>query len=411
MWRLVGYEWKRILGSRMTRLVLLGCVLFLAFCVYSQIQQLQAWDENGKPLNGLAAARHLREVRKEENLTQSRIQEIMEEYLGYTEGEDTGSGKESMEFLSEKLYTSYYLQNQELLQLLSGTYQLFGEDISKKEIFQQNLNRDFYQVRRENTANWLTNAEGRGEVTPIEREYWLSKDQKVGVYQYGYYEGWRKVLDASGWALVIMMAISVGIAPIFAGECQSKFDSILLCMKHGRGRLIRAKLLAAFLYTSAVYWGILLGVWAVYLGILGTEGGGLPIQIYYQSRPVSFDLTMNQAAVLTAFLGYLANLAMMGIVLEMSSIMKHTYGVIVCAFLGMIIPSFLFPNMGGYLWQHVLALIPAKITDFSFQSYLAYSAGGKVWALPTMLVMVDLIGAAAMGSFAYVRFRKHQVNR
>ena len=112
-----------------------------------------------------------------------------------------------------------------------------------------------------------------------------------------------------------------------------------------------------------------------------------------------------------AFLGYLANLAMMGIVLGMSSIMKHTYGVIVCAFLGMIVPSFLFPNMGGYLWQHVLALIPAKITDFSFQSYLAYSAGGKVWDLPTMLVMVDLIGAAAMGSFAYVRFRKHQVNR
>ena len=198
MWRLVGYEWKRILGSRMTRLVLLGCVLFLAFCVYSQIQQIQAWDENGKPLNGLEAARHLRDVRKEENLTQSRIQEIMEEYLEYTEGERTGSGEESLEFLSEQLYTSYYLQNQELLQLLSGTYQLFGEDVSTKESFQQNLYRDFYQVRRENVANWLTNAEGRGEVMPLEREYWLSKDQKVGVYRYGYYEGWRSWMRRAG---------------------------------------------------------------------------------------------------------------------------------------------------------------------------------------------------------------------
>ena len=55
-----------------------------------------------------------------------------------------------------------------------------------------------------------------------------------------------------------MMLICIGIAPIFAGEYQSKCDSLILCMKYGRSKLILAKIISGWLYATGVYWGITL---------------------------------------------------------------------------------------------------------------------------------------------------------
>ena len=56
---------------------------------------------------------------------------------------------------------------------------------------------------------------------------------------------------------------------------------------------------------------------------------------------------------------------------------------IIAAFLLLIVPTFLSMSSGGYLWKHVLALLPAKITDFSFTSYLVFRVGGLIVTWPT----------------------------
>ena len=53
MKRLVRYEWKKIWGSRLNQLTVLGCCLFLLFCVYSVIVQTYAVDEKGNSVSGI----------------------------------------------------------------------------------------------------------------------------------------------------------------------------------------------------------------------------------------------------------------------------------------------------------------------------------------------------------------------
>lgn len=89
------------------------------------------------------------------------------------------------------------------------------------------------------------------------------------------------ILDALTWPVLIMMIICIGIAPIFSGEYQSKCDSLILCMKYGKSRLVSAKIIVVWLFTTCVYWGITLIYSAVYLGLLGTDGADLPIQLKY----------------------------------------------------------------------------------------------------------------------------------
>ena len=90
-------------------------------------------------------------------------------------------------------------------------------------------------------------------------------------------------------------------------------------MRFGKNRLILAKLVSSFLYTSVVYWGITLLYSAVYLMLLGTRGWDLPIQINYPSVSVSYDLNMMQACGLLLLLGSLLKMC----IRDRSNPMQH----------------------------------------------------------------------------------------
>lgn len=47
---MIKYEWKKIWTSRLTQISVIGCSLFLVFCVCSSFFQITATDENAKPL-------------------------------------------------------------------------------------------------------------------------------------------------------------------------------------------------------------------------------------------------------------------------------------------------------------------------------------------------------------------------
>lgn len=97
---------------------------------------------------------------------------------------------------------------------------------------------------------------------------------------------------------------------------------------------------------------------------LGTQGADLPIQLKYPAMSVGYNLTMGEAVGITLLLGYFFTLGIMGITLFMSALLKNTYAVIIVAFLLIIIPTFLSLDTGGYVWSHVLSLLPPKIADF-----------------------------------------------
>ena len=393
---MIKYEWKKIWKSRLAQLSIIGCGLFLVFCVWSSIMQISATNENGENFSGMSAVEVMKDTQKNIELTQKNVDEIVRQYLKYTSDPNTNSESETHQYLSEEVYRTFYLPNRDLLSLITNVYREPGSGSSMKEVLEENVGKDFReaQIKRDNTYIDLKKEQGR--LTSSEANYWKEKTGNLQEYQYGYHKGWSMILDTLTWPVLIMMIICIGIAPIFAGEYQSKCDSLILCMKYGKSKLIFAKIVSGWLYATCVYWGITLIYSSVYMIFLGTQGADLPIQLKYPAMSVGYNLTMGEAVVIALF---------------MSALLKNTYAVIIVAFLLIIIPTFLSPDTGGYAWSHVLSLLPPKIADFSFQSYTAYSIGNIVLSWPVMAILINAIVAVICSVLGYIVFRKHQVNK
>ena len=411
MKRMIWYEWKRIWQSRLTQFAVIGCILFLLFCTWSNIRQIQTTDGEGNQVTGMAAVKALKETERI-ILNQETVTAIMQEYLDYTENPDTSSDDPELQYLSEKMYRTWYLPNRGLLNLISGTYMQEGQgNVSDRQLFEKNFGKDFYEARKERVQERLTYYVNQGSVTLSEADWWDEQNDKVGEYTYGNYKVWEILISNLPWILFIMMIVCVGIAPVFAGEYQSKCDSLLLCMKHGKHRLILAKLTASTVYASVLYWGIVSLYSAVLLIFVGTDGWDLPVQLLYSGMPSSYALTTSQAYLLALLTGYVMTLGLGGLVLLLSALFKNPYVVIVTAFLYLCVPLFLSTNSGGYLWVHLLALLPEKISEFHFASYIAYSMGNIKMTLPMAAMIVNGLCAVVFCGLAYLFFRRHQVNK
>lgn len=408
---MIWYEWKRIWKSRLTQFSVIGCILFLLFCTWSNIRLIQTTDKKGNQVTGMAAVKALKETERIV-LDQETVTGIMQEYLNYTENPDTSSDDPNRVYLSEEIYQTWYLPQMDLMKQISSVYFQKGQKYTDdRQLLKENLGKDFYAARKDRVQEDLTYYVEQGSMTPSEADWWDEQDNKVGEYTYGNYKVWDLLINNLPWILFIMMIVCVGIAPVFAGEYQSKCDSLLLCMKHGKHRLILAKLTASFVYASVLYWGIVSLYSAVLLIFVGPDGWNLPVQLIYSGKPSSYALTTSQAYLLALMMGYVMTLGLGGMVLFLSAVFKNPYVVIVTAFLYLCVPLFLSTNSGNYLWVHLLALLPEKISEFHFASYIAYSIGNIKMALPTAAMIVNGMCAFVFSALAYLFFRRHQVNK
>ena len=143
MKRMIWYEWKRIWQSRLTQFAVIGCILFLLFCTWSNIRQIQTTDGEGNQVTGMAAVKALKETERI-TLDQETVTAIMQEYLDYTENPDTSSDAPELQYLSEKMYRTWYLPNRGLLNLISGTYMQEGQgNVSDRQLFEKISERIF----------------------------------------------------------------------------------------------------------------------------------------------------------------------------------------------------------------------------------------------------------------------------
>lgn len=407
---MIRYEWKKIWGSRLTQLSVLGCAVFLLFSAWANVSQVSAVDGQGNMVTGIQTRELLKQTQKSQVLTQENVEHIMRGYLD--EAGRIYEGEGDPEAASDQVRQTVYLPQRDLYDLIACAYYKWAGNETTDQVFEENLGKDFYKARRETSEAYVAHLEIRGVITAEEAAYWNARNASIKEYSCGYCKGWECVLDYMPWAILIMMIVCVGTAPVFAGEYQSKCDSLFLCMKYGKSRLPMAKIITAWLYASAVYLVITLLCSGLILFFLGAEGSGLPVQLWrVYDAPVSYQVTMWQAFLLELLLGYVLTLSMMASTLWMSSVFKNAYGVIVVAFLLLIVPEFLLMAGQGYVLHHILSLLPAKIMDFSFIDYTAYSVGGKVFSCLSVDLVVNGAAAVIFSAAGYQVFRKHQVNQ
>lgn len=219
MSRMLWYEWKRIWQSRLTQLAVIGCGIFLVFCVWSGIVQMTAVDMNGNQVSGMQAAEVLQDTQERITLDKETVNKLLEEYISYTEDPQTGSDDPDLLYLSEEIYRTWYLPRQELFRIIGGIY-IKPENVQESvgDTLKKSVGVDFYEARSERLMERLTTLYQNGTITAEEADWWVEKDESVDEYIFGYSKAWQQILTTGSWIVLIMVIVCVGIAPVFAGS-------------------------------------------------------------------------------------------------------------------------------------------------------------------------------------------------
>lgn len=84
-----------------------------------------------------------------------------------------------------------------------------------------------------------------------------------------------------------LLAVVITCAGVFNVEYREKTDAILLSTKLGKSRLGKAKVLAAFIASSAIYWVSATLLLVVPLIFFGADGASLPLQAHLLLTPTA----------------------------------------------------------------------------------------------------------------------------
>lgn len=202
--------------------------------------------------------------------------------------------------------------------------------------------------------------------------------------------------------IICILGICIVLSSVFAEEYQTGTASIILSTRFGKNKIIRAKLVSAFLFSTVIFAVNAIIALTISLRLFGSEGGNLPIQIGSTSAP--YQLTFQQAALLSIGIDYIVLLGLVSVTLLLSSKKKSSLSVLIVDMLIIIVPIFFSINKAT-------ALLPAMATlgTSLFNYYISYNIGGRVVNHFVMILIVYIVMSAIALPMATKMFKNHQV--
>lgn len=239
-----------------------------------------------------------------------------------------------------------------------------------------------------------------------EYEYWRDKASKIEwPIEYGYVGAWDTIFNWASFYALVIIACCISASGVFAGEYQDRTASVVLPTRRGKRALPFAKATAALVFASTFWWLCVVGVWGLCLGMLGTEGGELPFQVFDFVSP--YPLTVAQVCSLTALVGWIICIGCTAFTLLLSSRLRSTMPVVVIPIL------LIFLGVMAKLVKPLTKL--ANLTPMSglndtFTGMASYAVGSIVLDLPQMLAALYGTATVLCVPLAMRAFRKHQAS-
>ena len=270
----------------------------------------------------------------------------------------------------------------------------------------------FYERRLEKIDNMLNAEYSYGNYTRAEKEFWMQKAQNVHTpFRWGNREVWNRILESICLLVWLLFVISICTAPVFSGEYQSRMDALLLSSRHGKGRLIPAKIAAAFLLSFSYMLFCAMVSIGINVVLLGVQGHDLPVQIFNAIIP--YDWTLWQVCAVNLLVILLISALLTGSSLLLSAICKSPMAVLILDILLFYGTLFIPSSKTSWYWNHIFCLLPLHCFNMKdvLKMYISYPLGDKVISyLGMILISYSLLAVLCVlctGRF----FRSHQVGR
>lgn len=421
MFDLVKFELKKIIARPSTRYTCLAVVLALCAIMTLNVLQTKTTSNTEEILSGFDAI-HQRQAAAEEHagvLSGDRVAEEVAAYYDLAFSELDPSEIASMSSAAAYDAVSLTYDDETRSELYGAGYYpwLFSawnsggkEPIQVSALLGPDPEVPFYDAIEEKVQATLDDGqEGSWVYSDAERAFWTNKQQQATEpLSYGYAGGWENIMDCIAFAAFAMIAVCVGLAPMFAGEYRERTDSVLLASRYGRTKLIGAKLAASFVFATAVFAvcaGIICGV---SLGAYGAGGDSLPVQVMALSSP--YALTMAQCAGIMAGLAYLITLGFAALTLLLSSVLRSVLSIFAID-VALVLLTGMVPTGGLGILTHLVVLFPTSglVAPTMFWRYMSYPLGGLVLDHPAMMALVYGVMVLACVPLSAWAFRRHEV--
>jgi len=255
----------------------------------------------------------------------------------------------------------------------------------------------------------------------------LNMLQKLGE-PYAFYltGGWRGMFDfIEPGVTVIFLAILIllGVTPVFANEYANRTAGLILATKHGKRKIVTAKIKAILTYIFVVL--ILLHIVNGVLQFIkfgGLQGWNAPIQnlsgwleslsmISFELSPYGFEIW--QLYILTFSLQFAACLALATLVVFISIILKNSMYTIFVSGAVLGVPYILGQFSSG---KGILAYINSfNYAEFMkssqlFEVFKAYNVFGYPMLYPNLLVAVFIVITIILMILIYKSYRNTQIS-
>ncbi|ABR48167.1 hypothetical protein Amet_2004 [Alkaliphilus metalliredigens QYMF] len=292
------------------------------------------------------------------------------------------------------------VMNSRELQLLEGPEAASNFYRSANEIGQEKANhyREVYGGEK-----------GEALASKAEEMYGYLSDEYKAYYDYSW--GWSRL-----HAMQTVLPFTVGVllivilSPMFSQEYARKTDSLILSGKYGKNKVIKAKIITAFLL-SILSWVMMQLINIVMIFTLfGAEGARSFLQNWAQNpNPYPFTY-MTSYFVITA-MSFLGLIFLTSTILFISSRSKGSVTSLVTAGVVVLFPITLSVIFTGEIITKIFMFMPTKVligVDH-FKNFDAFYIFDKVIMLPWAIAFVSVALSILMVIGAYFSFKRHQV--
>lgn len=243
----------------------------------------------------------------------------------------------------------------------------------------------------------------------VEQMYTAIADEYTAYYNYdlGY---WKLRNMHKTFPLTIGLIVLIGLAPIFSSEYSLKTDALVLSTKHGKGKLIHAKIKAGLLF-SLLAWSVIEGINTLLIyGFYGYTGA----EAYWQNWITDyapFPLNQLQITLVTVATSLLGVLFLASVLMAVSSCSKNQFAALATGGAVLLLPYLDNLFQDNRTLQKIFSFTPTRVLTAinEWQGFsLCYLFGEAVPIQYVVLVSAVLITALGI-ILSFFFFKKHQV--
>ena len=301
-------------------------------------------------------------------------------------------------------YQHYARPYSEIIRMMRAVYHL--DELSDLVNLSDEDMRDYYQARHEKMAASVRS----GAISNTAKDTLIRLDREIKApFIFEYIDGFDNLIGGIYTiGIACAFALAVCLAPMFAGEYNSRADQLILSAKLGKNKLISAKLFTAISLFVAFF--ALLFFLAVTLcqSIYGFNGANAPFQLII---PLNFyPITILQSVLIFSISAFFGTFLVVAVTLLLSSKLKSSFGVIILISILIFVPMMLHVPETIVWFHNLFSLLPTSMMSFgTVFSDVPFDFFGLIVLPCVFLPIFAVLASIVMLPFARRAFRNHQI--